>query len=66
MTRFWYTLKNLNPVASKCDKLIIHHFWVKNVFFNEEIHIVVIVFNFDFEVEMNRFVSLCVRERECA
>jgi len=29
-------------------------------------NIVVIIFNFDFESEMNCLVPLCVHERECA
>jgi hypothetical protein len=29
-------------------------------------NIVVVVFNFDFESEMNFLVPLCVHERECA
>jgi len=53
-------------VVSKHDKLITHLFWIKNVSFNEEIHIVIIVFNSNFEVEMNCLVPLCVHEREFA
>jgi hypothetical protein len=54
-----------NVVTKKCGKMITHCFLFKNLSLDKKISIVVIVFNFDFEGEMNFLVPLCVHEREC-
>ncbi len=46
--------------------MITHFFGSKFYFWMKKYNIVVIVFNFDFEGEMNYLVPLCVHEGECA
>jgi len=41
-------------------------FLVQKKILMKKYNIVVIVFNFDFEGEMNYLVPLCVHEKECA
>jgi hypothetical protein len=55
-----------NVAASKCDKLIIHCFWIKTYLWMNKYNIVVTIFSFDFEGEMGCLVPLRVHERECA
>ncbi len=56
-----------NVVTRKRGKMITYCFWVKNLSLDKDIqNIVVIVFSFDFEGEMNYLIPLCVHEKECA
>jgi hypothetical protein len=49
----------------KHGKMITHCFWFKKKIWMKKYNIVVIVFSFDFEGEMNYLVPLGVHEREC-
>ncbi len=54
-----------NVATSKRGKLITHCFWIKNLFFNEEIQHCCDYFQLDFEGEMSCLIPLCVHEKEC-
>jgi hypothetical protein len=47
-------------VARKCGKMVTHVFGSDIYLWMKKYNIVVIIFNFDFEGEMNYFVPLCV------
>jgi hypothetical protein len=55
-----------NVATRKRGKMITHFFGSKFYFWMKKYNIVVIVFNFDFEGEMNYLVPICVHEKECA
>ncbi len=55
-----------NAMAKKHGKMITHCFCSKIYLWMGKYNVVIIVFNFDFEGEMNFFVPLCVHARECA
>jgi hypothetical protein len=51
--------------GSKKTCKMITHFFVQICFWMKKYNIVVIIFNSDFEGEMNVFVPLCVHEKKC-